>query len=375
MTDYINRAITKSFQSAFGSGKIIILYGSRQSWKTTFVRSFLSHQPKGRYFQCEQSQIRDILASCDLPRIMTLIGDADFVIFDEAQMVDSIGSALRILHEAQPKIQIIVVASSSFDLQKHVIEPLTWRHRNFILFPFLYREVRDYQWEDHSKQYALEERILYGSYHEAIFPENWKNPKDIILQITENYALKDILILSGIRKLEILMNLLRVLAYQIWQEVSYGSIAKEFGMSIQTIESYIKILEKAFIIFRLPPYNGQKSSGIKKMRKVYFWDTWLRNALINNFAPLDFRPDRWALFENFFISEYAKKIITFRIHKELSFWRSYTGTKIDLIVEVDGETLAYNVKWKDDRHSISMWEKSPVTEVVLITKDNYMNYL
>lgn len=375
MTHFIHRAITKTFQAAFGSGKIIILYGSRQSGKTTFVKSFLENQPKGKYFQCEQSQVRDVLVSWDLPRIMSLIGDADFVIFDEAQIVEGIGNALKILHEAQPKIQIIVVASSSFDLQKNMIEPLTWRHRNFILFPFLYREVRDFQWDDHPKQYSLEDRLLYGSYYDAIFSSNWEDPKDILMRIAENYALKDILFFSGIRKLEILMNLLKVLAYQIGQEVSYGSIAKDFGMSIQTIESYIKILEKAFIVFRLPPYNWKKSSGIKKMRKVYFWDTGLRNALINNFAPLDFRPDRWALFENFFISEYAKKIITFRIHKELSFWRSYTGTKIDLMVEVDGETLAYDVKWKDDRHSISMSENSPVSEVVLITKDNYMNYL
>ena len=273
MQNYIHRAITERFCSSFGNGKILILYGPRQVGKTTFVRSFLGEYPNGRYFQCEQAQVREILTSCDLPRMMTMIGGSDFVVFDEAQIVEDIGRALKILHDAHPEIQIIVTGSSSFDLQSRIIEPLTGRHQDFYMFPFLYSELRDHYGSDFITRYSLEERILYGSYPESLFPVKGEMPRDAISRIAEDYTLKDVLIFSGIRKSEILMKLLKVLAYQIRQEVSYGSIAKDFGMSIATIETYVDILEKAFIIFRLHPYSGNKRSGIKKMRKIYFWDT------------------------------------------------------------------------------------------------------
>jgi predicted AAA+ superfamily ATPase len=294
------------------------------------------------------------LSSCDLPRILELLGDADFVIFDEAQTVESIGTALKILHDAYPKIQIVVTGSSSFDLQTRVIEPLTGRHRDFMLFPFLYRELKDFYSKGFIEQYSLETRILYGSYPEALFPGPGETSRDAITRIAQDYTLKDILSFSGIRKSDMIMRLLKVLAYQIGQEVSYAGIAKDFGISLQTIENYIDILEKAFIVFRLQPYSGNKRSGIKKMRKVYFWDTGVRNALINNFEALDLRPDKGLLFENFFISEYAKRISVYRTHEEISFWRAYSGAEIDLIVERDGVISGYDCKWKHSDTHITM---------------------
>lgn len=372
---YIHRAIAEKFQSAFGSGKILILYGPRQVGKTTFVRSFLDDRPKSRYFQCEQAQVRTILSSCDLPRIMSMLGDADFVVFDEAQVVEHIGTALKILHDVHPEIQIIVTGSSSFDIQSRIIEPLTGRHRDFMLFPFLYGELRDDYGTAFIERYSLEDRILYGSYPESINPASWENPRDAVIRIAEDYTLKDILIFSGIRKSEILMRLLKVLAYQIGQEVSYASIAKDFGMSIATIENYIDILEKAFIIFRLSPYSGNNRSGIKKMRKIYFWDTWVRNALIENFAPIDLRNDKWALFENFFIAEYAKRIKTHNTYEQISFWRAYSGTEIDLVIEKDWNRLWYDMKWKYDKTFIKMPESAPLETVTPITRENFMRFL
>lgn len=167
---YIHRTITERFQSAFGNGKILIVYGPRQVGKTTFVRSFLDDQPKGRYFQCEQSQVREILTSYDLPRIMQMLGDTDFVIFDEAIVVENIGTSLKILHDSHPEIQIIVTGSSSFDIQSRIIEPLTGRHQDFMLFPFLYSELRDEFGTAFIEKYSLEDRIIYGSYPESIDP-------------------------------------------------------------------------------------------------------------------------------------------------------------------------------------------------------------
>jgi predicted AAA+ superfamily ATPase len=376
MKDYIHRAITERFRSSFGNGKILILYGPRQVGKTTFVRSFLGEYPNGRYFQCEQSQVREILTSWDLPRMMSMIGESDFVVFDEAQIVEDIWRALKILHDAHPEIQIIVTGSSSFDLQSRIIEPLTWRHQDFYMFPFLYSELRDHYGADFITRYSLEERILYGSYPEALSPVQWEMPRDAISRIAEDYTLKDVLTFSGIRKSETLMKLLKVLAYQIGQEVSYGSIAKDFGMSIATIETYVDILEKAFIIFRLQPYSGNKRSGIKKMRKIYFWDTWVRNALINNFESIDLRGDKWSLFENFFISEYAKRGKTRITYEELSFWRSYSGTEIDLIIEKDNTVISsYDMKWNDARKNIILNDSAPIQDVWIISKANFMQYL
>lgn len=167
---YIQRAIHEPFENSFGSGKILILYGPRQVGKTTFVRSFLDERPRSRYFQCEQSQVRDILSSCDLPRIMQMLGDTDFVVFDEAQVVENVGTALKILHDAHPKIQIIVTGSSSFDIQNRIIEPLTGRHRDFMLFPFSYEELRNEYGARFIERYSFEDRILYGTYPEAINP-------------------------------------------------------------------------------------------------------------------------------------------------------------------------------------------------------------
>jgi uncharacterized protein len=208
MLPFIERSITDDFQKALGTGKIIILYGPRQVGKTTLVKSFLSKYPRGRYFQCEQLQVREILSSCDLPRILELLGDADFVIFDEAQTVESIGTALKILHDAYPKIQIVVTGSSSFDLQTRVIEPLTGRHRDFMLFPFLYRELKDFYGKGFIEQYSLETRILYGSYPEALFPGPGETSRDAITRIAQDYTLKDILSFSGIRKSDMIMRLL-----------------------------------------------------------------------------------------------------------------------------------------------------------------------
>jgi uncharacterized protein len=304
-----------------------------------------------------------------------MIGDADFVIFDEAQIVEDIGRTLKVLHDAHPEIQIIVTGSSSFDLQSRIIEPLTGRHRDFQMFPFLYSELARHYGADMITRYSLEDRIIYGWYPEAISPVSPESPRDAISRIAEDYTLKDVLIFSGIRKSETLMKLLKVLAYQIGQEVSYGSIAKDFGMSIATIENYIDILEKAFVIFRLTPYSGNLRSGIKKMRKIYFWDTGIRNALINNFESLVLRWDKWALFENFYISEYAKRISTERTHEDISFWRSYTGSEIDLIVERDGQIQGYDMKWKHEDDVITMPDSAPVDTVRVITRANFMWYL
>ncbi len=259
---------------------------------------------------------------------MTLIGESDFVIFDEAQIVENIGTALKVLHDAHPHIQIIATGSSSFDLQSRIIEPLTGRRRDFMLFPFLWKELSESYGASYIERYSLDERLLYGSYPESLSPASGETPRDAISRIAEDYILKDILIFSGIRKSETLMKPLKVLAYQIGQEVSYGSIAKDFGMSIATIENYVDILEKAFIIFRLTPYHHN-----------------------------------------------ARSSITMRTHETISFWRDYAEEKIDLLIEKDGKITGYDCKWKYSHQTIALSSKAPLRDIGVITNENFMTFL
>lgn len=371
----IPRAIEEAFLKKLAGDKIIILYGPRQVGKTTFVRSLNTFYPHARYIQCEDLSARTAFASQSSETMMNFIGNSKEIILDEAQVVENIGKSLKILHDLHPELKIIATGSSAFDIAQRVVEPMTGRHIDFTLFPFLWKELVSNYEHFHESVSGLESRMLYGSYPEVIFPGEGEDSKEVLRRIMEDYALKDVLIFSGIRKSDKIMLLLRALAYQIGQEVSYQELSRSFGLSIQTIESYIDILEKAFIVFRLCPYVRNKRAGLKRTRKVYFWDTGLRNALINNFDTLDVRPDKGALFENYFISEMHKKSITYGEHKNFYFWRAYDGEEIDLIEEKDGKVLAYECKWKSEKESLQKSKDAPLSIVKVITKENYFKFL
>lgn len=255
---YVTRDIEAALQERLFRGKIIIIYGARQAGKTTLVKNILQNYPTAEYFHCENMQIRDILASQDLARILSLIGGAKLVVLDEAQVVENIGTSIKMLFDYDPSIQVIATGSSSFDLSTKVVEPMTGRHVDFMMFPFSYSELRTFYGKDLFSLFSLEDRILFGSYPEVLFPKSPDKSRDVLSRIAQDYTLKDILSFSGIRKSDTLMKLLKALAYQIGQEVSYAELSKNFGMSIQTVENYIDILEKAFIIFRLQPYVDNK---------------------------------------------------------------------------------------------------------------------
>ncbi len=371
----IQRYIAKELKNKLFKGKAVIIYGPRQAGKTTFLKDFLRNFKNTRYISCDVPENIEGLEPKSAGRLREFIGDYKLVVLDEAQRILNIGRTLKILVDAYPKMQIIATGSSSFDLENTLAEPLTGRHYDFMILPPMYSELAPLYSDRTELGASLENRLLFGSYPEIIFPKDGDSRRERVKSIAEDYAMKDILAFEGVRKSDNIMKLLKALAYQMGQEVSYKELAQNFGLSIQTIERYIDILEKAFIVFRLQPYAHNRRTSLRKTRKIYFWDTGLRNALVNNFASLTLRPDKGALFENYVVSELRKKDFARLSGQSFYFWRAYGGEEIDILIEKDGQLLGYECKWKSDADVLKKSPNAPLQEAVLITKENYAKFL
>lgn len=361
----ISRTITKEFTEKLFKGKVVIIYGPRQSGKTTFVKNICKDYPNFKYFNCDEPQVAERLSPRTASQLKEFFGNTDLVILDEAQKVKDICLTLKILVDAYPELQIIATGSSSFDLENKLAEPLTGRHYDFMMMPPSFEEL-----ERTSVNHDIEQRLIYGSYPEVIFPKTGDSPEERIKSIANDYAMKDILAFEGIRKSNTLEKLLKVLAYQMSGEISFREISGNFGMSVQTIQRYIEILEKAFIVFLLEPYSGNPRTALRRKKKIYFYDTGLRNALINNFDSLDIRPDKGALFENYIVSEFYKKNFNHNEGKKIFFYRSYEGEEIDILTQKGTDLNGYECKYKDSREIIRKGDNSPVAFVKIVTKNN-----
>lgn len=366
----IYRSITQDFISKLFKGKVVIVYGPRQAGKTTFVKYITDSYPDHKYVNCDEPQNAERLTPRSATQLREFFGTTNLVILDEAQKVKDIGLTLKILIDTYPDLQLIVTGSSAFDLEDRLAEPLTGRHYDFMMLPSSYEEL-----EKTKVTQELEQRLLYGSYPEVVLPKVGDTAEEQIKSIAADYALKDILAFEGIRKSSSIEKLLKVLAYQMSGEISFREISGNFGISVQTIQNYVEILEKAFIIFLLEPYGGNPRVALRRKKKIYFYDTGLRNALINNFDPLDIRPDKGALFENYIVSEFYKKNLNHKEGKNFFFYRSYQGEEVDLLTMKGGELLGYECKYKYDQDIIKKSIHSPVTTVKVLTKNNFSKFL
>lgn len=371
----IPRNIEKELASKLFKGKVVILYGPRQSGKTVFLKNFLKKYDNSTYINCDVPENREGLSPKSPENLLAFVGKYKVIAMDEAQNVENIGLTLKILVDTYPEIQIIATGSSSFDLENTLAEPLTGRHYDFMFLPPMYGELSFLYESKKEQQASLSNRLLFGSYPEIIFPKQGDTMRERIKLISEDYSMKDILAFGGLRKSDTLSKVLKVLAYQLGSEVSYGEISRNFGISLKTVERYIEILEKAFIVFRLQPYTGNKRTGLRRTRKVYFWDSGLRNALINSFESLDVRPDKGALFENYMISELFKVNFNSKIKKNFYFWRAYDGEEVDLVEEVDGVLKGYEIKWKSEKKVLHKSKDAPTPNVQVIDTGNYQNFL
>jgi len=370
----IHRSIEQSIKKDFNNGDIITLMGARQVGKTTLFKSIVEGKDNVLWLNCDNYDERTLLENKTTTELEQLIGDHEFVIIDEAQRVKNIGLSLKIIADLKPSAQVLVTGSSSFALANEINEPATGRLSEYLLFPLSLNEMSQHTstLEEHR---LLEQRMIYGLYPKIVtHPENARRN---LISLSNNYLYRDLLEYKGIKKPEVLQKLVRALALQIGNEVSYNELSQLIGIDKETVESYIDLLEKCYVVFRLPAYNRNMRNEIKRGRKIYFYDNGIRNALISNFAPLELRTDTGALWENLMVSERVKRNSYKHSYAQMYFWRTQQQQEVDLVEEMDGRLTAYEFKWrkKTARLPKSFSDNYPDTEFHVITPDNYTEFV
>lgn len=338
----IPREIQRQIEAALFKGKTLVLFGPRQVGKTTLAKAILEkHSEKSAYISCDLPEVQKLLREPKLEDLRRFVADRRLLVLDEAQRVEGIGLALKILHEHFPKTQFIVTGSSSFELGKSVKEPLTGRKREFLLHPVSLAELA--MQHDFTALRELLPRLLrFGSYPEAITsPE----PAEIVRAIADDYLFRDILELENFKSVALLRALLEAVALQLGNEVSTNELSRLVGISRETVERYLDLLERSFIVFRLRALSRNSRKEIAKGRKVYFYDLGIRNALIKNFNELNLRSDVGALWENFCVNERLKhNHYTGRMVNPW-FWRTYDQKELDFVEESGGRFAGFEFKW------------------------------
>lgn len=375
MVNVIKRTIQEKIEDKLFKGKVIILYGPRQVGKTTIVKEIQNKNISNSiYFNCDEPDIREKFENKTSTFLKELIGKKKIVIIDEAQRVKDIGITLKLIIDNFKDIQVIATGSSSFDLANKTAESLTGRKYEFYLYPLSIEELNPEKNKLEIDR-TLENRIIYGSYPEVII--NSSEAEDNIKLIAKSYLYKDILQYQNIKNPDILEKLLQSLALQIGNEVSYNEISNFLDIDKKTVASYIEILKKAFVIFELKPFSRNLRNELRKLRKIYFFDTGVRNALINNFNSLDKRNDAGQLWENFIISERIKINNNHGNDYNIYFWRTHNKKEIDYIEEKNGMLYGYEIKLGSGKSSgAKLFLDTYVnSEFKIIKKDNYNEFI
>lgn len=339
----IPRLLEAKIQGRLFGKKAILVFGPRQVGKTTLCMEILRKTDLPyTIFYGDDADIREAFAQANGTMLRNLIGDQKIILIDEAQRIPNIGLCLKIIVDQLPDVQVIATGSSSFDLANLSNEPLTGRKYEFFLYPLSFSEMVKHHGFLEEKRH-LEHRMLYGYYPEIVTHAN--KEKELLNLLAGSYLYKDLLMLEGIKKPLILEKLLKALAMQLGSEVNYNELGQIVGADKNTAEKYIDLLEKAFVIFRVPAFNRNVRSELKKGKKIYFYDCGIRNAILKNFNPLSSRLDVGALWENFFLVERMKFLAANNQDAEFYFWRTTAQQEIDFIEESEGNIKAFECKW------------------------------
>ncbi|MCL2311293.1 MAG: ATP-binding protein [Firmicutes bacterium] len=355
--------------------KVIVIFGARRVGKTTLSKQILLNEENAgkrtAFFNAEDLRISSQLETTDSRILRNVIGNVDIAVIDEAQHIKNIGLVLKILNDTYPELQIIATGSSSFDLSNKTGEPLVGRARYFKLYPLSLKETSDH----YIDQYAnIDQMLVFGGYP-SVF-EKYKNDRiEELNTIVSGYLYRDILSIDAIRHSDKLVKLLQLLAFQIGNEVSYNELGVSLGMDRATVEKYIDLLEKCFVIFRLGTLSRNLRKEISKNNKIYFYDLGIRNCLIQNFNDLDLRTDIGALWENFCIVERMKRNSFVGHYSNNYFWRTYKQQEIDYIEEYDGVLHAYEFKYskKAKVKTPNLFLETYPSEFCVVNKENFLD--
>lgn len=372
----IKRTLQKIIEKNLFKGNIIIIYGARQVGKTTLVKQIIANsKEESKYLNCDILSVKGQLKDPEPEKLKFFLGNAKLIVLDEAQNIENIGLILKVLTDTYKDLQIIATGSSSFDLANKINEPLTGRAVEFKLYPLSIQEIKESE-DLFSVESKIEKLLTLGSYPEA-FLLGKEEAIQKIDQISSSYLFKDILSLERIKKPNVLANLLKMLALQVGNEVNYNELSKNLGIDRKTVENYIDLLEKCFIIFKLNAFSRNLRKEISKSFKIYFYDLGIRNSLIQNYNSLDMRSDVGVLWENFCIIERIKRNNYNNIYANYYFWRTYTQKEIDFIEEREGKLFAYEMKWKKEMKSVpkEFLEEYKNSEFEVVNRENYYKFL
>lgn len=369
----IIRDTSKNIVADLDYKKAIVLLGPRQVGKTTLIEKLVTNK-KVLFLNGDDPQTRLTFANANFNFLKETVSDFEVIVIDEAQRIQNIGVTVKMLIDAKLNKQFMLTGSSSLDLGNEINEPLTgrkWEHR---LFPLSWNEIKNHY--SFAKSFErLEEFLIYGMYPEVVTEQK---KQKILLQLAGSYLYKDILELVNIKKPDLLMKLLNALALQLGSEVSYNELSKILRVDRMTVVNYIDLLEKAFVIFRLNPYNTNQRNEITSKPKIYFYDNGIRNAIIGQFSKLQNRQDVGALFENFFISERIKKLNLEGFYGKTHYWRNTQQAEIDFLEIIENDITAYEIKYNPNKKVVftkSFTEKYHPKNTFVVNKDNFWEYL
>ncbi|MFQ5637279.1 MAG: ATP-binding protein [bacterium] len=372
----IPRILHESIQTRIFKGKAILIMGPRQSGKTTLLKRIASDSTvKTLFLNCDEPNIRKRLQDVSSSALKSLIGPAKMVLIDEAQRVENIGLTLKLIIDQIAHVQVIATGSSAFDLANRINEPLTGRKYELFLLPIATQEMVVHT-NFLEEERHLEQRLIYGMYPDVI--NHPGEEQEILQNLSDSYLYKDVLAFRELRRPEVLEKLLEALALQVASEVSFNELARLLQIDSVTVQRYIEILEKTFVVFRLCSFSRNVRNELKKSRKIYFYDNGVRNAIIFNFNPPALRSDIGYLWENFVVSERLKWLNNQVKFVQRYFWRTTQQQEIDYIEESDGKMLACEFKWsaaRQKRFPKTFLNAYPESKTTVVTPENYMEFL
>jgi len=374
--EFIHRAIENQLFKSLNSNKVILLFGTRRVGKTFLLRSMRPKLPDHTiYLNGEDFEVQEMFSRRTVANYRSQVGNSSLLVIDEAQAIPDIGQALKLMIDTNEKLTILATGSSSLDLLNKSGEPLTGRNISMHLFPVAQMELGENALEARQQ---LDERLIYGSYPELFNFSGNEDKAAYLQQLVQSYLLKDILMYSGIKRSDKISSLLRLIAYQSGSEVSYNELSNRLGISKITVETYLDLLSKVFIIYKLPSYTTNQRNEISRGAKWYFYDNGIRNAVIGDFRVPSMRNDMGVLWESYVISERIKKMSYNRSMTRFYFWRTYQQQEIDLVEYENGQLRAFEIKYtsgKKVKTPSAFRAAYPSTEVELISRDNYLEFI
>lgn len=375
----IKRVLFTQLETALQPGKVLVLYGPRQVGKTTLAKDLMASLPlRSKFINADELLYREVLASQNSQKLGELLGDAELLVIDEAQRVPDIGLNLKILVDTFPHAKILATGSASFELANKISEPLTGRKLTFNLYPVGYGEIQSTFGKIEARA-QLERWLIWGGYPAIVTTDHPAVRESLLGELVGSYLYRDILELEGVRRADKIVDLLRLLAYQIGQEVSITELATSLGLNFQTVSRYLDLLEKVFVIFKVNGFSRNLRKEVTKNSRYYFYDNGVRNSLIQNFNALSLRNDVGQLWENFLVIERRKANQFAGRHVNSYFWRTYDQKEIDCIEEYGGKLYGYEFKWQagDIRRAVrnEFMETYPNSELTTVNRENFEEFL